>query len=45
MFENYLGWSPPNRRKADDSYCGIDRGGSVYPEPTRLVDACLPTDK
>lgn len=23
---------PPNRRKADDSYCGLDRGGSVYLE-------------
>lgn len=22
---------PQNRRKADDSYCGVDRGGSVLP--------------
>ncbi|ABE61805.1 hypothetical protein Nham_0950 [Nitrobacter hamburgensis X14] len=32
----------PNRCKADVSYCGIDRGGDVYPELTRLVDSCFP---
>jgi hypothetical protein len=33
--------SPRNRREANDSYCGVDRGGRVWLKPTTLVGFCL----
>jgi hypothetical protein len=37
--------SPKTAEPADDSYCGLDRGGSVRPEPTTLVGfLCSSTD-
>jgi hypothetical protein len=43
MLGHHLGWIPPNRRKADDFYCGVIAAGAFT--RTQVVDFCLPANE